>query len=636
MKLGKMLGLFGLSPLALCAADPIVVHNASELYAALSQPSGTYSEIRLEKGNYDVSAYTMFAGEGSAGAWTLMPAHLYCGDSTKLVGLSDNPRDVVIYGDHTKGVFRIYRALLRNLTVSNGYAKASATYGAGVSDTEKSAGSKTGYSTCSNLVVTCCDNPGGEGGGLGGAATCYNCEACFNTAAKGAGFASVGNGYDCYLHDNFATSQGGGAFGGKLTRTWVIDNCITNTSAAPSGFGGGVAYVKPATSCLIAGNRSWGDGGGAANSTLVSCIVSNNVAGAGGGGLSSGSATDSDIVFNVCSNEHNGSSSSQWARGAGANDAALTRCLIAGNAIPICNSQMFGGGAYGSTLTKCQVINNFAKFGAAVNGGSLTSCVISNNASVNNGSRVIRGTTSLTDCDIHDVVFDSPGAMYDCRIWGGTGATLTAGANVYTSGVFNLYLGTFISSTQSTHTFVTNCLFTGCVADSFISGSSAGGHQAPFVNCTVVSNAFNLTFDNMTGTGAGSLELVNCIFAENLSRGGVRRDFYPHVVAGGTNVTIRNCLIPNGLDGMPSGWQPKEVSGLVTGEARFCKEKDPENPFSIRHSSPARTKGLKMDWMTGATDVRHDATYPRLKDNLVDIGCYQCWLDAPGLLLMVR
>ena len=43
-----------------------------------------------------------------------------------------------------------------------------------------------------------------------------------------------------------------------------------------------------------------------------------------------------------------------------------------------------------------------------------------------------------------------------------------------------------------------------------------------------------------------------------------------------------------------------------------------------------------QDWMVDACDIRRDDRYARLRDGKVDIGCYQCWLEPAGTLLLLR
>ena len=56
--------------------------------------------------------------------------------------------------------------------------------------------------------------------------------------------------------------------------------------------------------------------------------------------------------------------------------------------------------------------------------------------------------------------------------------------------------------------------------------------------------------------------------------------------------------------------------------------------YTLRRASKARNAGLLLDWMTEtATDL---AGNPRVRDGAVSIGCYECWIPAPGSLLLLR
>ena len=46
--------------------------------------------------------------------------------------------------------------------------------------------------------------------------------------------------------------------------------------------------------------------------------------------------------------------------------------------------------------------------------------------------------------------------------------------------------------------------------------------------------------------------------------------------------------------------------------------------------------GISYFKIKGATDIRGDAAYPRLRDGKADVGCYQCWLDQAGTRLSIR
>ena len=264
--------------------------------------------------------------------------------------------------------------------------------------------------------------------------------------------------------------------------------------------------------------------------------------------------------------------------------------------------------------------------------------VISNNAAASS-QYVIRSMTSLTGCDIYGAMFDAPGAMMNCIVRaGGFGATLAPGENAYATGTFGVsHSSPLVANSQSQAINATNCLFTGCQVSSMIAGSNARRRHMSLVNCTFAGNQANCTFDNMradTDDTKGELEIVNSLFAENLTSAGTEsRDFRPDSAANDTSVTIRNCLIPGGL---PAGWTPRETGVIVTGSPRFCKDHDLANPYALRYASPARAAGLVQDWMSAATDVRCNADFARLRDDKVDIGCYQCWLDPVGSMLLIR
>ena len=68
---------------------------------------------------------------------------------------------------------------------------------------------------------------------------------------------------------------------------------------------------------------------------------------------------------------------------------------------------------------------------------------------------------------------------------------------------------------------------------------------------------------------------------------------------------------------------------FVAGNAKY-----PGVPYySILHRSPARNAGVNAAWMNSAEDL---AGNPRIFDDVVDIGCYECLLAAPGLMIMIQ
>ncbi len=94
------------------------------------------------------------------------------------------------------------------------------------------------------------------------------------------------------------------------------------------------------------------------------------------------------------------------------------------------------------------------------------------------------------------------------------------------------------------------------------------------------------------------------------------------------HIVLTNCLIGSGRQAVAV---PEWEVNTVTSDVPCFVKGEGRDYYALKHSSPARGKGLVMDWMTDATDIRQDEAYPRLRDGKVDIGCYQCWLDAIGL-----
>ena len=306
-------------------AETREVTNAVDLVKALTELNGnTANVIKLVPGNYDVSEYEMFAGAGTPGAYTTMPAHLLL-QKASVIGQSDNPRDTVVYGNLTKVIFKTEGGVIRNLTVSNGYNSTSGSYGAGLSG----AGSGTyGGAACSNLVLTCNDCSASNGGGGAGMGTCYDCECCYNKANHGAGAAYVTKATRFYIHDNVATSTGGGALNGSYYDSVIVNNqadhfagysanspftcwnttIVSNTAKYAAGAGalttgqretfvnctfafnkatstyGGAGEKLSLTNCLVYGNRATTYGGGVVNSEVSGGVISNNVATVDDGG----------------------------------------------------------------------------------------------------------------------------------------------------------------------------------------------------------------------------------------------------------------------------------------------------------------------------------------------------------------
>jgi hypothetical protein len=137
--------------------------------------------------------------------------------------------------------------------------------------------------------------------------------------------------FGCVIAGNSTWSDGGGAFGGTLS------HCIITGNSGE--LGGGVDHCT-LTNCIVSSNLS-SDGGGASISTLNNCIISNNLSYSGGG--------VHDCVLNSCTVISN---SAVW--GGGSSDSTLNNCTLIGN------SAGTGGGSVTGTMNNCIAFYNSA------------------------------------------------------------------------------------------------------------------------------------------------------------------------------------------------------------------------------------------------------------------------------------
>ena len=76
------------------------------------------------------------------------------------------------------------------------------------------------------------------------------------------------------------------------------------------------------------------------------------------------------------------------------------------------------------------------------------------------------------------------------------------------------------------------------------------------------------------------------------------------------------------------------VDPKFAGNSASVMARHPDEPFwALSYASPLLGKGAALDWPEGATDL---ADRPRVRDGLTDIGCYECWLNPPGFMMIVR
>lgn len=660
--------------------DPVT--TVEDLVSALERTEGQEIAVYIAPGAYDVSSCHMFHNNGG-NPTTESVSHIALNKQT-LSGTTDNPRDVVLYGNKTDRIVYCWCGMVKNLTISNGYISATAKYSGGaglcgrnavtqanniiVTDCQSaiSGGGVTSVK-CTNVTVENCtaaasgggvyapwDNPifrdgfirgcsAKDGAGAYGVSLTNTVVSGNASAQYGGGVANCSQVIDCTIYDNSAV-QGGGVYNSPVTDGVVSNNTASNGGGLRLGsatnvrivcntasrYGGGT-HTTNVSGGLVAGNKAQeGSGGGCAYGTaIVGATISNNVAMVHGGGVCGCPVYDSTICFNLLENM-----SSTTSQGGGVSECScVSNCLVFGNAISeMANYSGSGGAGRGSTFYDCRVYNNFATLGAAAEQCSFYGCLISNNvASARYKHYTLRNTRCLVGCDICGELIDTPGFVANTKFHGMRPSwTLAPGENIFTSGTFEANNSYMIYNTQGSNSCFTNCLFYDNIASSSIIIASGGNVEMPIVNCTFAGNrtAYTLVGFDMTHP----CYVANCIFADNTLYDGTTRCAFRYT--NGDSIVLENCLVDTSSQADVEALAV-HTDTIVSDAVRFDSS-NASDPYSIKATSRARGRGQVMDWMESATDIRRDPAFPRLRDGGVDIGCYQCWLPIPGLAVIVK
>ena len=599
-------------------AHAATVSTVEELTEAIWSSRGSGAVIHINPGYYDVSGVHMKHYKSSTETEADPVSHLAI-DRVILQGNTTDPRSVVIYGDKSDRILYCWQGGVRNLTISNGCAKADCLYDGGGGLCGRNTGTKA-----SNVVVTVCSAP--KGGGIRVVqCTKVTVENCTSTGDGGGvyGSSDIPQFYNGVIRNCTAGGSGGGIYGkADVLNTQIYGN--------RSQVGGGGAHNVTATDCDFFGNYTEGSGGGCHTTTVRGGGVSNNVALVYGGGMNGGAAYDAHVCFNLLSN-----STATASRGGGVYSASIvSNCIVSGNAIADSADRNGSGGAgRDTTFVDCRIYDNYATLGATAEGSSFFGCLISNNvASAKYKRHTLRNIQCLDGCDVCGELIDTPRRVFNTKYHGARSSwTLANGANVYTNGTFAADNGYLIQSSQGNGLCFTNCLFYDNIASAGLVYRPDGEVTTPVVNCTFAGNQVAYTFVGFNATHP--CEVINSIFEGNtLYAGMTPRDLCYNTQ--GNNITLENCLV--GTSSRSDVEALSHPNTIVSNAVRFDSE-NAENPYSIKRSSVARRNGKIMDWMDSATDIRRDLKYPRKRDGLVDIGCYQCWLDpVSGMALVFR
>ena len=452
---------------------------------------------------------------------------------------------------------------------------------------------------------------------------------------------------NCVLRDSLGCSAAAVYFG-RLSDC-LVTNCA---NVAGGSYGGCVNTENPVVDCDFVGNRVYassvlqigrGNGTGTGDVDVRRCRIAGNrtdesvkYANAGVLVLRGGRIVDSTFAENVIPISDGTSSGALCVK---ASYASMTNspggCLLVSNCVFAANMQNGTGATHGGAVC--------AKMSSVPDGVRTNSFVVLQDCQIRrNLSCVYSG--GIYNCTATNCVFEDNGCLnpkgfgyyfggdaelsylVDCDLTGGeiVRCTLT---RCTVHDVTNRWL--FCGGNGS---FATNCLFYGNRLSSALMMTYGSSAKSEFVNCTFVANS-GTTYSSVT-----NLTAVNCAFFANTNSSGVATDIsWADATAHNLSITFTNCAFGvvasgvepiYGVDNMVNVGNPRFVGGSSYAE------KYPDEPFyALRPSSPLCGKGLLL----GGTDADSDlAGRPRVRDGKVDIGCYQCWLNPVGLLLLLR
>lgn len=435
--------------------------------------------------------------------------------------------------------------------------------------------------------------------------------------------------YDSYIADNVMSYSG--------VTDGVVTNCIfVNNTVDPKGQSynnaGGVVRNSACSNCYFYGNWAYRRGGAVRGGTIVGCtIVSNRAnhatASYGGGVYGASLVENCTVVSNYSGNV-----------GGGLADCTVVRdCTLAYNCAGM------GGGSYGGACSNCVFAHNaatdYARSNSGGGGGGLAAGSAEDCVFRDNSASATYACTSLRRCDIADSLVDASNIEY-CVLHeiDNAHSALAVGNVAYPNGVAisNMYM---IGAAQiMRNSLVTNCNWRnlgGSFANAamFHSGSdkAESGFGCRVENCTIADNEVTRLMRYYNATNK-VMNFINCAIVRNTAYG------QPSDISASSSTmfTLSNCVY--------NVWGDcaTRAAGYVDGGCTVLGAgKDPKFvgsgdwPYTPKRTSQlVKTRGLVFDWMENAVDL---AGNPMVKpDGAVDIGAFQCWLEAPGLLLMVR
>jgi hypothetical protein len=180
-----------------------------------------------------------------------------------------------------------------------------------------------------------------------------------------------------------------------------------------------------------------------------------------------------------------------------------------------------------------------------------------------------------------------------------------------------------------------NCLFTG--GDSAVVWSyESSNRRVRFENCTFAENKILWQVGNNATLTGRAVIFVNCLANGNENDFVIPENLIA-VTPGSYALHVTNCCWETSSD---VGDFAAETPGCILLDSPgFAAAKN--NDFRLRPRSRCREAGVMLPWMAGATDLEGN---PRVLDRmgrvsdkaLPDIGCYECDMRAPGVLMLLK
>ena len=665
---------------ALYAAEPETI-EPGDIDALTNALKIADSTVYLKPGEYDLSALTnapMYA-PGYYGASLLTVA-----SGCKIVGMSDNPADVVLKGGNR---FRIFRTNgenvgFYNLTIAGGDTTDEVD-GNGTTVTKYKSGGGI-FAFHSGCIVSNCVFEGNRaqshGAAIGGNenfnATLYNCTLRSNCNGYSGGVAHSVVMHWCHVTNNLANGSNYAMDSCRAYDCVIADNTV-NYSAMNAGVavrcrflnnkslqynnGSGASRDTVATNCYYFGNSSPRYGGAVRGGTLYGCtMVSNTASSIGGAAYNVDRVEGCTFIGNKaslgggvaeCSNVSNCvfSGNSATSNGGGLYlSSEIYDCTVVSNTAingggfycctNVCDSLVVynyaaenGAGAYNSVVSNCLVDSNVALgYGGGIFGGEAYECGFASNVpfAANNSLR-------LVGCDVRDSGLYHVNLSDRCRFHDMSNTVSVVNNVQYPDGYAKSTDYLFFGCGDFRNCVFDNILCEGRVDNHntavFYYGSSVNTSSLKVDNCTFVSNRWQYTLRGYNSSERQA-SFANCVFYRNISNtSGSWSDLKGHDSG---YVFLANCVMGKNELSRADGVEWVDTSILGTGYEPGFKLKG-DDPYAPKRLSMLRGAGTVADWMheEGAVDFSGN---PRIVDGKVDIGAYQYRFEPKGMYLLLK